>query len=327
MVPVNYVTENRPSFSAWDEQTMFKQKLAEYYTHPIFEALVIYTDEKGETNAYLSQIAYDRYHIVNDRLDVDKFYGWILKANWDDTLLGGSFYEEGKQQLSIHPSDANARITDCRWYYYSYYSYSGGSCGVNCYEFTITLHQHYSVSCSGGSPGGSGSWEEYPYEVPEGGEGSGGSGPIYVPSTTNYNLRNVLCNPSGSDRQNLISSMGNALAATGLGSSITGWSFNKAEAILRSAGSAIDDFRPLTTAGRTFGIAGGVLGGMRGVVGLFDGNVSDHDALDIIGGVIGVGLALSPAGWIGVVAGGAVTLGIAIYEANNQPISIYDFCN
>lgn len=159
-------------------------------------------------------------------------------------------------------------------------------------------------------------------------EEGGGGGPVYVPAIINYNLKNALCNPGGADRLSLINSMRNAFGATGLGGSVTGWTFNKADAILRSAGAAIDDFRPLTTAGRTFGIAGGVLGGMRGVIGIFDdGNISDHDALDIIGGVIGVALAVSPVGWIGVVAGGAVTLGIAIYEANNEPISIYDICD
>lgn len=290
---------------------------------------MIYTDEKGETNAYLSQIAYDRYHIVNDRLDVDKFYGWILKANWDDTLLGGSFYEEGKQQLSIHPSDANARITDCRWYYYSYYSYSGGSCGVNCYEFTITLHQHYSVSCSGGSPGGSGSWEEYPYEVPEGGEGNGGSGPIYVPSTTNYNLRNVICNSGGADRWQMNQNMLDAMGATGLASGILGWNFNKAEAILRSVGATIDDFVPITsTAGKLFGAASGGLGIVKGAIGVFnDGNIDTHEALDLLGGALGVALAFSPVGWVTVVGGGAVTLAIAIYQNNNEPIVLHNFCD
>ena len=317
LVPIRYEDENKPSFATWTEETAFREKLLNYYALPIIEVLIIYKDERGNNQAYLSQIAYDRYQVVKDSIDFEKFNGWILKATWDDEVLEGEKFENGLKKLQIE-RESKARTAECYWYESGgYYTSSGQSCGVNCYEFTITYHKQYSVYCTywdGGAP-------PMPVQIPFPPEEGGGGGPIYIPETTNYNLKNAVCNASGWDRQNLVNSMGNALNATGLGASVTGWSFSKAEAILRAAGASIDDFRPLVTGSRNFGIAGGVLGGMRGVVGLFDGSISDHDALDIIGGVIGVGLALSPAGWIPVAVGGAVTLGIAIYEANNEPIS------
>jgi hypothetical protein len=329
LVPVNYEETGRPSFMAWNDETEFRTKIPQYFANPIFEALIIHTDDKGNTEAYLSQIAYDRFHLKDGIFNLDTFTGGLLKSEWDDTLIEGRLYSNGKHGLTLNPETSRNRIADCDIYYFTYYTYDGHSCGTNCYEFEITEHRTYFVSCSGSGGGGGG----YPYAAPGGGGFGGGSGeggfhiPEFAPNTTNFELKKAICNPGGIDRTTMNNNLSTALSATGLAISVTGWSFSKAEAILRSIGASIDDFRPLVTGARTFGVAGGALGGMRGVIGLFDGDISDHDALDIVGGLIGVGLALTPAGWIGVAVGGAFTLAIAIYQSNNQPISIYNYCN
>lgn len=312
IAPIKYKTDDKPSFVTWTNETAYIEKLVEYYFNPIIEVLIVYTDEKGEKSAYLSQVAYDRYHLANEKIDTEKFYGWFLKADWDDNLLEANFYENGEHKLMLEKNDSKARQQQCFLVMTnSYYTYSGQSCGPNCSEFTITLHRDYMIQCYGNGIGDSGGG--IPAEFLPGGSGGSQGSYVYTTSTTNFNLRDAICNPGSSDRTQMNQNLSDALSATGLASGVTGWTFNKAEAILKSIGANIDDFRPLTTAGRRFGIAGGGFGVARGIIGIFDGDISDHDALDIIGGTISVGLAVTPVGWVGVAVGGVVSLAIAIY--------------
>ncbi|MEZ0487053.1 hypothetical protein [Fibrella aquatica] len=56
--PVSYENENRPALLAWNESTSYKEKLAKYFVQPLVEGIVV-LKEKGVTNAFLVQIAYD----------------------------------------------------------------------------------------------------------------------------------------------------------------------------------------------------------------------------------------------------------------------------
>lgn len=70
---------------------------------------MVYADEKGEKQTYLSQIAYDRYYLAEGRLDIEKFYGWFLKADWNDNLLDASCYEKGELKFVLQESNSRAR--------------------------------------------------------------------------------------------------------------------------------------------------------------------------------------------------------------------------
>jgi hypothetical protein len=326
VVPINYATEFKPAFAAWEKSETFKESLLDYYTNPILEVLVIYTDEKGENNAYLSQIAYDRYRILNDRLDLDTFYGWILKANWDDAVFEAAFYENGKQKLISNNTNPKARASDdCGLFYTgtAHYSYSYMDTDGS---FVTVWQKEYAWYCFGGG-NGSHPEGEYPYDVPGPGDG-GGSGPIYVPVTTNYNLKNAFCNAGSTDRWRMNQNLGEAITAVGLSTGLLGWNLDKANAIFRSIGGSMDDFADLAVSGgKLFGRVSGSLGIIEGVIGVFDGNVSNHDALSIIAGGTTFALTFTPVGWVTVIGGGLITVGVFIYQKTSDERILYDFCD
>ena len=318
VVPVTYATEYRPSFAVWDEETSFREKLLEYYINPIFEALVVYTDERGQVNAYLSQVAYDRYHIVNDRLDLDKFYGWFLKADWDDTVTEAAFYENGRQKRVGKNIGPKAKIsTDCGYFAtgvtLSYYY--GQSCGVNCSEIVLVYQREYVWMCfEEGSGGGAG--EAYPYEVSAPEEGGGG-GPLYVPVTTTYNPKNAICNPNGGDRWQMNDNLSKALDALGLFSGVADFSNSMVEALVRSIGGSGQSAKTVQTIlGRTVGYVTLFIDGREVIMGLTDGDISQSDMIDVLGLAAGGG-ALLATGWLAVGLT-AVSVGIGIYNTYEE---------
>lgn len=101
LIPIHYEDKNRPCFLYWDEDTAFKEKLGNYYALPIYEFLIIYQDDLGNNQAFLYQVAYDRFRLRDKWLDFEYFNGCVLKADWNDTLLYGEIYKEGKKLLSL----------------------------------------------------------------------------------------------------------------------------------------------------------------------------------------------------------------------------------
>lgn len=331
VVPINYATEFKPAFAAWEKSETFKESLLDYYTNPIIEVLVIYTDEKGENSAYLSQIAYDRYRILDDRLDLDTFYGWLLKTHWDDAVFEAAFYENGKQKLISNNTNPKAKISDdCGLYYTgtAHYSYSYMDTDG---AFVTVWQKEYAWYCFGG---GSGSHPEgeYPYDMPGPGDGGGG-GPIYVPVTTNFNRKNAICN-AGSDRAQMLENLSWALNQTGLINGVGGFTWSKGDALLRSIGANIDEFLPsMSMAGRTFGVVGGsfsiggvLISGSKLFIGVTDGSgwTWDDDGWDSVQlglAIAGLGLTLAGGGIVVAVASvvvGGVSIGLSMYTENQS---------
>lgn len=281
---------------------------------------MVYTDERGETNAYLSQVAYDRYHIVNDRLDLDTFYGWFLKADWEDGMIEAAFYEDGQQKRVSKRIGPKAKTTqECGYYYtgiaHYYNSYFNSTTG----DLVIDWQREYVYHCFEEGSGG-GAWEEYPYEVPEGG-GGGGGGPIYVPVTTNYNLKNAVCNPGGSDRWQMNDNLSKALDGLGLFTGVADFSNSMIEALVRSiAGSGQSAKVVQTVLGRTLGHTTFVIGNYNAIMGIVDGDITDQDALNLLGAVAGTA-ALFAGGWVAVGLT-TISVGIAIYDTYNE-----HYCN
>lgn len=320
IVPIKYEGNGRPCFMSWNDETAFRTKLTEYFAYPIFEALIIHTDDKGNKEAYLSQIAYDRYYIKDGIFNLDTFTGWFLKSEWDDTLIEGQFYSGGKHELTLNSKNSGNRIVDCELYYFAYYTYEGYSCGVNCSEIVITQHRTYFLVCSGGGGGGGG----YPYAAPGGGGPGNGGGegnftiPEFAPDTTNYNLKEAICNSGGTDRWQMSQNLSNALTATGLTTGVAGWTFDKADAIIRAIGGSNLSYNGvMNIAGKVLGGANFAIGSVQAFVGLTDGDISDSDMLNLLGVAVG-GVGLLATGWVAVAIGG-VSLGIAIYQNANTP--------
>jgi len=326
VVPINYATEFKPAFAAWEKSETFKESLLDYYTNPILEVLVIYTDEKGENNAYLSQIAYDRYRILNDRLDLDTFYGWFLKANWDDVVFEAAFYENGKQKLISNNTNPKAKISDdCGLYYTgtAHYSYSYMDTDGS---FVTVWQKEYAWYCFGG--GNSSHPEgEYPYDMPGPGDGGGG-GPIYVPVTTNFNRKNAFCDPGGTDYSKMKSNYESFLGTSGLINDIAGLTWGKGDALLKLVGANIDEMAPIiNVGGKTVGVVGGtftgigaVINGYNLVVGIRkDGFTWDDDGWNATQVVLSVAagallLSSAPIAALASLAIGGVSIGIGIYQ-------------
>jgi hypothetical protein len=169
-------------------------------------------------------------------------------------LLEGSLLVDGKVQRSFRSgSQKGARLQECHQEYYEYQVVTVDSCGQNCTEVTVTLYRGYQTVCSeGGDFGGGGSGAEYEPGVGGNGGGSSGGGtgggstggvPLVIPGP-NFNLQNAVNTP-GPDREVMNTQLKDALFATGLATNITGWSFDKAEALARSIGAELTLVRQL----------------------------------------------------------------------------------
>lgn len=62
LVPIAYEGEEKPMFISYAEGSDFKMKLPNLFAMPIIECLVI-KKEKGKHNAYILQIAYDKFKV------------------------------------------------------------------------------------------------------------------------------------------------------------------------------------------------------------------------------------------------------------------------
>lgn len=315
VVPVSYTTEYRPAFAAWDESTAFKEKLLQYYSHPIFEALVIYTDEKGEVNAYMSQVAYDRYHIVNDHLNLDTFYGWFLKADWEDNVSHAAYYENGRQKLISKGVDSKGRISQNCGFYYTGVAHNIGYNVWSDGTFETVWLKEYIYICFEQGNGGAG--DQYPYEVPAPEEGGGGE-PLYVPVTTTYNVKNAICNAGSGDRWQMNDNLSKALDALGLFSGVADFSNSMIEALVRSVGGSGQSSKVIqTVVGRTVGSVTFVIGSYEAIMGIVDGDITESDMLNVLGAVAGTA-ALFAGGWVAVGLT-TVSVGIAIYDLATNP--------
>lgn len=99
----------------------------------------------------------------------------------------------------------------------------------------IHLQQSYWIQCFNYGNGGGDSTGGFPAEHLPGGGGGHGSY-VHTTTVTNYNPANAICNLGSSDWAQMNQNLSNALSATGLASGVTGWTFDKADALIRSIG-------------------------------------------------------------------------------------------
>ena len=101
-VPIEYDTTARPCIVTWDEQTTYRKKMAKQFALPIIEGLIV-VKEKGKIKAFLAQIAYDPIAARYNRNQISKkdFTGWLMRCDWEDSLIDGEQYNEGKKNNSF----------------------------------------------------------------------------------------------------------------------------------------------------------------------------------------------------------------------------------
>lgn len=289
--------------------------------------MVIYNDTKGENQAFLYQVAYDRFKLKDKQIDFINFNGCLLKADWNDTLQYAEIYKDGKKSIqTIQHSEKNARISGCGYVQTGgYQTWGEQSCGSGCTETVIYYHRQYTWMCNNGGyyPG------EWQLPPPDGSGGGGGG----VTQTTNFNPKRAICNV-GSDRTQMLDNLGWALDQTGLINGIGGFTWAKGDALLRSVGANIDEFLPsMSMAGRTFGVVGGsfsvggvLISGSKLFIGVTDGSgwTWDDDGWDSVQlglALAGMGLTLVGGGVIVAVASvviGGVSIGLSMYTENQS---------
>lgn len=335
VVPINYLSDNKPSYLSWTKDNAYIEKLALFYFQPIIELLVVTKDK--DYDAYLFQIAYDRFSVKDNTLNLESLTGYVLLADWGNNTLRSSKYNNGRIKGVSRPGDndkSKLAVEDCGWIevagYQTYDTYPDPECdpanGICGDVVAITYHKQYQFNCYN-EPDNTFVDNSYlPNWI------SGGSFPpgytATVSTSVNFNPTNAILGP-GRDRDQMYDNLQTGLWTTGLITDIHGVTWSKAGAILRTVGADIDQFLPtMNIAGRSVGAVGGTLG-LAGVligsaqiyVGWADNGFQwDEEGWGIaqvglgIAGLV-LGTAASPVILWGTVIIGGISIGIAIANA------------
>lgn len=276
--------------------------------------------EKGETQAFLVQIAYNSVALqmkgINN-LTQDNFTGWLIRSDWNDHFIDGTKYDNGKRgQYYVNKESSSRNGRMYQMVTVTYQTVIGFSCSPNCTEVVITQHTDTQWlwvpegGLSGGGPtGGSGA-----YHGP--GFASGGvSGGVSRP--TSFHMSTALSNRWSNDRKLFSQAIKDAANATGLAASMAGFSLDKAQAIAGAIGAELRGISPVVNVmGRSCAILS--LGTSAGALymGVAENGFSwDEDGWNLVQtvlGGIGVGLIVFGAAPVFGVAVGAISIGIAI---------------
>lgn len=333
-IPITNEKNEFPSIVVYTENTKWKLEMNKYYSQPILEGLIIQKNG-GIFSTFKVQLAYDPISLSNNKFLIDKntFTGTLIKCDWEDTTLTGIIYRNGKAIVGFGtgPLNANAKInSECEEYYITY---EYGT--VIDDSFALVQGKTYYTDCTGilGSGGGAG-WSSGffdPFAIIS----SGGSGPIlssdpsfFLPLNSIYEFKitNAVA-ANGMDRYKMNQNIEKIVTATGLATSISSFSFDKAEAMAKVVGLEIDRYIDLRILNSTYkvGMFSASLGAIANIpatynlaVGIFeDGYTADKDGWNLLyaavgwGGFFGAVAIGSP--WIAV-ATTAITVGMFIYE-------------
>ncbi|MEZ0540693.1 hypothetical protein [Fibrella arboris] len=319
--PIAYEDEKRPVLLDWDEKTEYKVELAKYFAKPLVEGVVV-VKEKGVTNAFLVQIAYDPVALqMKGSVTRENFSGWLVRADWNDRFIDGIKFEEGKS--GEYYVDSKIDVKGGRRVYQmitvKYQTVTGSSCGPNCTEVTVTEHtdtQWIWIPDGGvsGGGGGGGPVNTGPYYDPSFG-GGGVNGGTSAP--TSFHMTTALSNRFSNDRRVFSQAIKDAVNATGLAASMAGFTVDKAQAIAGAIGAELRGLSPVVSImGKSCAVlslatsAGALYMGVAD-----DGFTWDDDGWNAVQtglGVIGVGLIIAGAAPVFAVAVGAVSIGIAV---------------
>lgn len=293
----------------------------------IAEGFIIYKKPDGDYDGFLAQVAYDPFvHKPGHAIDSGHFTGMILHADWGESGLRGWRYLDGKLESRFDHENINnkgARQKQCFYSYYSYQTVTGQSCGTNCYQATVTLHQDVYMYCDESSTGpdthGSGI-QGYPYYYAGGGITTppSSSGPTPF---VNYDF-NKIAQGNNQDAHDFQYRLNTTLQALGITALTFGGSQTYAQIMVKSLGME-DAFvtataTALTSAGRVLGVAGIVIGGTQVIIGLTDGDITRNDVLNTFGLVFAGVAVVSSTGWI-IGGAAAISAGVALYTMATDP--------
>lgn len=320
-VPITYNDPNEfPTLVTWRDGQEYVRELAKFLKWYIAEGFIFYKDGEGKIQGSIVQVVYDPFkHKPGKIIDSRYFTGMIIHANWDESPLRVWRYSDGHLE-SYFDSDkaATARVEQCVNVYYSYQTYSGFSCGPNCYDFTVTLHREVYTICDGDEGGGNtgSGGQGYPYYPGGGGGGQGNGGTPPVSSLPSpgypYNYGKV-ARHEGDDYQIFMQRLNVTLQTLSISSATFGTSYTYAEVFIRTLGMedafVMNTYKHVVNASRTLGWAGVAIGSVQLVISLADGEpITNSEYLLGASIVFGAAAVLTPIGWVAITAGGISAL-------------------
>ncbi len=338
VVPIEYDENKFPAIMMYTDETKYLEKIPRAGSLPIKEYLIVYKN-KNKNEAFLAQVCAhpsDNIPIINNSVELAAFTGLLIKADWEDKPATGFKYEKGQLKSYFDTnSNINAKVQDCFMTYYGYQTVTIQPCSGNygitysgaCLEAVYTYYTSINWVCTNYATFDPYSPYFYYPNYTSGGNSSGGNSisPLldtrYYPNNSQgFNTKRVVCNV-GDDRQKFNNIIASTTSALGLVADISGFSLDKAEAISRSLGASLNKYAPVAgQIGRKIGYAGILLDGYQLGIGLKDGTF-DLDLNSDLGNAaqlaLGVG-AIFVGPWVAV-AFGAVSIGIAVYQAANTP--------
>jgi hypothetical protein len=99
ILPIEYEDSRYPGINIIDETKTISTP--EQFNFPILENLIIFENNK-QKEVVLIQIAFDSYfNKIEKDISRETFNGWILAAQWDNTILSGENYINGQRYMSF----------------------------------------------------------------------------------------------------------------------------------------------------------------------------------------------------------------------------------
>lgn len=153
--PVSYKTNGRPGVIMWDDQTSEEAKRpAIENVLDARECLLTYKDKSGSIQTQLVQyIASKDYKARKKGGIADDFTGWVMALTWDETIIAGYEFKNGKdvRQLIKGSKNSGGRTAGCDFTYYQNVTANCYPCGSNCTACDVFVAGGYQGTCTGPS--------------------------------------------------------------------------------------------------------------------------------------------------------------------------------
>ncbi|ADB42316.1 hypothetical protein [Spirosoma linguale] len=153
--PVIYKTSSRPGVILWDDKTSDDEKRPKIENVlDAKECLLTYKDKSGNFQTQIVQyIPSKEYKTKKKGVIFDDFSGWVMALTWDEKLVAGYEFKNGKdiRQLTMTKAAAGGRLSSCDFTYYQSVTANCYSCGTNCTACDVSISGGYQGFCTGPS--------------------------------------------------------------------------------------------------------------------------------------------------------------------------------
>jgi hypothetical protein len=155
--PVIYKSNDRPGVIIWDDKTSEADKRPKIENVlDAKECLLTYKDKAGKFQTQIVQyIPNKEYKTKKKGVITDDFSGWVVATTWDEKLIIGYEFKNGKDIRQLTPTSGSAtaggRLSSCDFTYYQSVTANCYSCGSNCTACDVSISGGYQGFCTGPS--------------------------------------------------------------------------------------------------------------------------------------------------------------------------------